>query len=288
VADAAAADRSSAAALYELLPPAPATTPAAEKSAPSTSPVSATASTAATADNPTATSTPAAGHMDQSSAPAVTTETVIVPASMPAPSYIRQGGGLPPSTTEIPQSIGPPEPGTAEIERNAANSQAINYEAQPNPQQIDPQMRSLQDFINEGDESSPLGVDLREDQRKLNSGEVANGLLIIGVHTGSPAAKVGLHACRRTARNVLEGVAVAATLFFPPAVLAVPLLDNVNLGESYDMIIGVDGKRVTNFMDFEDSMRDLQPGERVYLSIVRNGDRMQVPVQVGSMSIAPF
>ncbi len=290
----AAADTASAAgAALRAAPAAPAAaaTPVAAKPG-VTSSAPASPSSAATADNPSPAadnSATAGAHTDQSSTPVVTTETVIVPATMPAPAYVKQGGNLPPSTTEIPQSGGPPEPGTAEIERNAIDAQAINYEAQPNPQEIDPQMRSLQDFINEGDESSPIGVDLREEQRKLNSGEVANGLLIIGVHDGSPAAKVGLHAYRRTARNVLEGVAVAATLFFPPAVLAVPLLDQANFGESYDMIIGVDGTRVSNFMDFEDSMRNLQPGETVYLSIVRNGDRMQVPVRVGSsMSIAPF
>jgi S1-C subfamily serine protease len=54
------------------------------------------------------------------------------------------------------------------------------------------------------------------------------------------------------------------------------------------MIIGVDGARVVNYLDFEDRMRDVQPGEIVYLSIVRNGDRVQVPVQVQSLSTAPF
>jgi S1-C subfamily serine protease len=220
--------------------------------------------------------------------PSVTTETVIVPTSIPAPSYIRQGGGLPPSTTEIPQSIGAPEPAAEEIDRNAADAQVITYEAQQNPQLIEPQLHSLQEFISEDDESSPLGMELREERRKLNSGEVANGLLIVGVRDGSAAAKGGLHACQRTARNVLEGAAVAASLFFPPAVLAVPLLEQVSLGDSYDMIIGVDGTRVANFLDFEDRMRDVQPGEIVYLSIVRNGDRVQVPVHVQTLSPAVF
>jgi hypothetical protein len=279
----AAADTASAAALYEPLPPASAGTSAAGKSAVSTSPAS-IKSSAATADP----SAPSESNTDQAPAPAVTTETVIVPASMPAPSYSRLGGGLRPSTPEIPQPTGGPEPGTAEIDRNVADAEAINYEARLNPQQIDPKLRSLQDFISEGDESSSLGVDLREEQRKLNSGEVANGLLIVGVRDGSPAAQGGLHASRHTARNVATGLAVAASLVFPPAVLAVPLLEQVNLGDSYDMIIGVDGTRVTNFMDFEDSLRYVQPGEIVYLSIVRNGDRVQVPVHVGSLTIAPF
>jgi len=234
-------------------------------------------------------SAPAVSHPDSPSTPRVTTE-VIVPSSMPAPSYVKEGADLPPSTTEIPQAPeapqpstadGAPEPSTAEID-NAADAQAIYYQAHQNPQMIDPQLHSLQEFINEGDESSPLGVELREERRKLNSGEIADGLTIVDVRNGSAADKGGLHPCRHIARNVLQGVALAAALFFPPAVLAVPILEQVGVGETYDMIIGVDGTRVVNFLDFEDRMRDVQPGEIVYLSIVRNGDRMQVPLHVGS------
>ena len=270
--------------MYEPITAARAPTPADRKSAHSASPASAARSSAAIAD----TAAPAASPPEQPTAPPVTTETVIVPASMPAPSYLRQGGGLPRSTTEIPQSFGAPEPGTAEIGRNAADAQVINYEARQNPQMIDPQLHSLQEFINEGDQSSPLGVELREEQRKLNSGEIANGLLIVGVRSGSAAAKGGLRASRHTARNLLAGAAVAASLFFPPAVLVVPILDQVKFGDSYDMIIGVDGARVANYLDFEDRMRDVQPGEIVYLSIVRNGERVQVPLHVQALATAPF
>ncbi len=274
-----------AAAKYELLPPAPSPAKSADASAaPDSSAVADDDSPADSSADPTAT--------DDAAAPAaashVTTETVIVPASIPAASYVTQSGNMPPSTTEIPQSVGPPEPGTAEINRNEADAQAIDYEAAQNPQLIDPQLRSLQEFINEGDESSPLGIDLREDQRKLNSGEIANGLTIVAVRKGSAAAKVGLQPARRTAHNVLEGAAVAAMLVFPPAVMAVPLLEQFNLNDTYDMIIGVDGNRVSTFIDFEDQMRNVQPGEIVYLSIVRNGDRVQVPVHVESISLAPF
>lgn len=42
------------------------------------------------------------------------------------------------------------------------------------------------------------------------------------------------------------------------------MLDSTQVGESYDMIIGVDGTRVMNFLDFQDRMTDLQPGEVIY------------------------
>jgi S1-C subfamily serine protease len=64
------------------------------------------------------------------------------------------------------------------------------------------------------------------------------------------------------------------------SVLVIPALDYMQVGESYDMIIGVDGSRVTNFLDFQDRMRDLQPGEIVYLSILRDGKRLQITMPV--------
>ncbi|MGA2409291.1 MAG: PDZ domain-containing protein [Candidatus Binataceae bacterium] len=156
----------------------------------------------------------------------------------------------------------------------------LNYERYQNPELYEPQLHSLQEFINEQDNTSPIGVEVREDQRKLEGGTEATGLLIIGVTPGSPAAKAGLHAHTDTARNVLEGAAVAGAMVFPPAVLFIPILANVPIGDNYDLIIAVDGWRVMNFVEFEDRMRDVQPGEIVYLTVVRNGKRLQVAVQV--------
>jgi S1-C subfamily serine protease len=121
---------------------------------------------------------------------------------------------------------------------------------------------------------------VREGQRQLKSGEAADGLLIVEIVGGSPAAQAGLRAYRHLATDLLQAGSVAAALIFPPAILAVPIFEQVHVGDSYDLIIGVDGNRVTNFLDFEDRMREVQPGEIVYLSIVRNGERMQIPVHV--------
>ena len=151
-----------------------------------------------------------------------------------------------------------------------------------------PPIGSLQDFMSEGDITSPLGIEVREDKRRLKGGGEAQGLLIIDVFAGSPAARAGLHRYHRAMRDALETAAVAGALFFPPAVLLVPVFDQVHLGESYDLIIGVDGTRVTNFLDFEERVRDVQSGEIVYFSIVRNGERMQIPVPVPDNLAGPI
>lgn len=158
-----------------------------------------------------------------------------------------------------------------------------DYEASQNPEMMNPNLHSLNEYLNETDEVSPLGLRLREERRRLKYGGAAEGLLIVNITPGSPAANAGLHAYNRTTKNVFEGAAFGASLVFPPAIFAIPLFDAVPFGESYDLIIGVDASRVTNFLEFENQVRDLQPGEIVYLNVVRDGSRLQVPVQVPAL-----
>jgi PDZ domain len=198
-----------------------------------------------------------------------------------------------PATAEIPQAASMPSQASsmrapAAPEPAATQSGGIpdysdgviQYEQARTPELGGPPVRSLQDFMSEGDITSPLGIEVREDRRKLKTGEDAQGLLIVDVIAGSPAARAGLHPYRRATRDVLETVAVAGALFFPPAVLLVPAFDQVHVGDTYDLIIGVDGSRVTNFLDFEDRLREVQPGEIVYFSVIRNGERRQIRMQV--------
>jgi S1-C subfamily serine protease len=75
-------------------------------------------------------------------------------------------------------------------------------------------------------------------------------------------------------------VTVVAAMAFPPAIFALPIVAAVPLGETSDLIIAVDASRVMNFEDFEEQMRDLEPGEIVYLTVVRDGIRLQASLQV--------
>ncbi len=143
------------------------------------------------------------------------------------------------------------------------------------------QLRRLQQFDSEGELSTPFGMQLREARRTLKSGEEADGLLITAVEKGSPAAAVGLHAYKHNVHDALTAAAMVGAVFSGGlAVVVIPALDYMQVGESYDLIIGVDGSRVTNFIDFQDRMRDLQPGEVIYLSVVRDGKRLQVTMPV--------
>lgn len=221
--------------------------------------------------------------------PAAKTETILVPYSVPSPQYVKGSTAQSAATTEIPQALPDGGPGsTANGEMGVASGQVVNYQQYQNAQQIDPQLRSLQEFIQEGDNTSSLGIEVQEAQRRTRSGKMADGLVIVGVIKGSPADLAGLRAYRRTTSDVIKVVAVGAALVFPPAVLVAALADQVNIGDTYDLIIGVDGTRVTNFLDFEDRIREVQPGEIVYLNIIRNGTRMQVPVSVPANLAMPL
>jgi hypothetical protein len=217
------------------------------------------------------------------------TETILVPYSVPSPQYVKGSATQSAATTEIPQALPDGGAGSAATgEMGAASGQIVNYQQYQNAQGIDPQLRSLQEFIQEGDNTSSLGIEVQEAQRKTRSGKMANGLVIVGVIKGSPADLAGLRAYRRTTSDVIKVVAVGAALVFPPAVLVAAMADQVSIGETYDLIIGVDGTRVTNFLDFEDRIHEVQPGEIVYINIVRNGARMQVPVNVPANLAMPL
>ncbi len=135
-------------------------------------------------------------------------------------------------------------------------------------------------YIMEGDQASALGFDCREARGTLKTGEQTEGLMIVHVEKDSAAAKAGLRPYKHIAHNVITGAAIGAALVFPPAILILPVVEYTEVGESYDMIIGVDGQPVHNFVDFEDRMRYVQPGELVYFNVVRGGKRLQIAVPV--------
>jgi len=194
--------------------------------------------------------------------------------------------GAQPGTVEIPPANPvdasqqqPPSP-ALESQPTDESSEVARYREEQSGQ-----------FDSEDELSTPFGMQLRKARRTLKSGEQADGLLITAVEKNSPAAAVGLHAYSHGVHDALTGVAMAGALvlFMVPggqfAILLMPVLGSMQVGESYDMIIGVDGSRVRNFLDFQDGMHDLQPGEVIYLSVVRNGKRVEVTMPVPATAL---
>jgi PDZ domain len=171
----------------------------------------------------------------------------------------------------------PPASSSADSQSSTEPNQITDYEQEQSGMPPE-QLQRLREYDSGEDLTTPIGMELREERRALKSGEEADGLLVVAVAKGSPAAEAGLHASSSAKHDVATGVAIAAAMFFPPAILLIPALDYSAVGQSYDLIIGVDGSRVRNFLDFQDRTRNLEPGEMIYLSVVRDGKRLQVTV----------
>jgi S1-C subfamily serine protease len=162
-----------------------------------------------------------------------------------------------------------------------ADGNAITSSPMQSSANIDPNVRSLDEYMQGGAiEVSPIGLELRQDQRELKSGESVKGLLIVAVANGSPAASAGLEAPQEAPKQALAAIAVAGSVAFPPAIILLPLFASLPIGQGGDFIIAVDGSRVRNVLDFEDDIRNAQPGEIIYLTIIRDGSRLQVQVHI--------
>jgi hypothetical protein len=144
----------------------------------------------------------------------------------------------------------------------------------------DPEPQGLKGYLDANEQISVFGIDLRVESR--TAGKEIQGLLVVDIEPGSPGAAAGLHPYRQPIRDVLNGVAMLGVMTFPPAIIVAPLVGSVPLHESYDLVIGIDGFRVASFLDFYERVRDTRPGEVVYLNILRNGHRVQVPLQITS------
>jgi S1-C subfamily serine protease len=215
-------------------------------------------------------------------ASAAASPTAAGPSNM-VPTPLNDNIQVPPGTAEIAPAS-PADPSQHQASSGAPDSndgsEVARYQEEQSGMPPE-QLKALQDFDSEGELSTPFGMQLREAKRSLKTGEEADGLLITAVAKGSPAAAVGLRPYTHTVHDALAAAAMVGAVFSGGlSVIVIPALDYMQVGESYDMIIGVDGSRVTNFLDFQDRMRDLQPGEVVYLSILRDGRRVQVTMPV--------
>lgn len=199
-----------------------------------------------------------------------------------APSAVNAPPYPPGSSTEIPQALSQSTVPAGQSANSAGGSGNFSQDSQSDaePEPLPPDVGSLRDFIAQGASTeSPLGVQLRPNCTELGSQE-ACGLEVLGVRPGSPAAKAGIKPYHALAHHVLDGAAVAAAFVFPPAILGLAIIDSTQIGESYDLIIGVDGTRVRSIIDFENATADLRPGDVTYVMIVRDGKRVQLPVRL--------
>lgn len=197
---------------------------------------------------------------------------------------------LSPSTTEIPSAIIPdaqgadPAEGVAPADSGNSGPDASSEREQEPAAELRQQNQDLHDFMEEEEATSSLGMVLQEAHRGVDGDGEVEGLLVVDVLPGTPAAQAGLRGLHTGVNTALSGVAIAAAFIFPPAILAAAVINGTQVGESYDLIIGVDSERVTNFLEFSDLISRASPGELVYLNISRNGKRMLQVVSIPATS----
>ncbi|HJR71399.1 MAG TPA: trypsin-like peptidase domain-containing protein, partial [Gammaproteobacteria bacterium] len=102
-----------------------------------------------------------------------------------------------------------------------------------------------------------LGITSRDDISRRLLGDDVDGVLVLEVASGSPAARAGLRATERTASG------------------------RIALG---DVIEAVDGRRVESFATLVNVLDAREFGDRVTLTIRRGEQRLEVPVTLGTAS----
>lgn len=96
--------------------------------------------------------------------------------------------------------------------------------------------------------------------------ETGQGLAIVKVAEGGPAAEAGLRGFRRVTQQRQQGGFVYKT---------------ETIDRSYaDRIVAVDGEPVNTGVGFRDKIWDYKPGDTVTLTIVRQGRKIDVPVRL--------
>ena len=122
--------------------------------------------------------------------------------------------------------------------------------------------RAAEDLISKGHVSrATLGVEGRALWPGLAEAlhlSVEKGILVERVTAGGPAAQAGI---RGGTKSVLAG------------------LQELRIGG--DVLIAVNGKPITSQMDLNLLLNRARPGETVTLTIIRDGQKMDVPVKLG-------
>lgn len=165
----------------------------------------------------------------------------------------------------------------------ASMSNASDTYSQGGLGSVEDYMSNNQDYRNtsrgfSGDYVSLLGITVGNGEGTLEDGREFDGVEIIEVFPGGSAAAAGLKGQRRQVQTLMILATVAASVVFPPAVMGVALLGSSHIGESHEFVIAVDAIRTHDVNDFEAALEQAKPGETVYLTVVRNGQREQLNV----------
>ena len=115
-----------------------------------------------------------------------------------------------------------------------------------------------------------IGASVRDGWAELIDGHIVSGAEVIHVQAQGPAASAGIRAARLTVFARISSLLQAADSSFR--------LDGS------DVIFAADGERIRSTLDLVDRIQGLATGECVYLTIARQGQRVQIHLMAGDAS----
>jgi hypothetical protein len=181
------------------------------------------------------------------------------------------------ATLEIP-GIGLPDSATEEGADGVGTR--AEYEQAPKDAPVSSSAQNINDgsgFDLETRVARLIGITV-DDEIIQRDGHGVEGIIIVSVVKNSPAARAGLRGEGTALQHVLKAGVVVCSVFFPPGFMALPFIEEHDVGKSYDLIIAVDGERVRDVLGLDDAVEKAQSGEIVYLSVIRGSRHLQIPV----------
>ena len=127
---------------------------------------------------------------------------------------------------------------------------------------------------------APIGALLQRNCARLAQGQLACGLAVLEIRPGSSAALAGIRPYSGLVHTLLGASVMGTAMVFPPALAALGLVEESHVGEKYDLILAVDGQRVRRIRDFQDAISDARFGDIIYVTILRAGKRLQIPMRI--------
>jgi hypothetical protein len=123
---------------------------------------------------------------------------------------------------------------------------------------------SADDYVRSGPafpttyEDPLMGIEVNNGWGELKSGQRLSGVEILRVTPDGPGAAAGLQSQRAAVQTALTIALTVGAIFFPPAILGLIEVQQSGLGESYDLIMAVDGQR-TRVMSMTSGARSARP-----------------------------
>jgi S1-C subfamily serine protease len=127
---------------------------------------------------------------------------------------------------------------------------------------------------------APLGIDVTNGAAQLSDGRAIRGARVCSVRPDTAGAAAGLRDPQTVASALLTAGLIIGTVFFPPAMLGIAIVQGAGIGKSFDLTVAVDGQRIHNVSDLHDALNEATAGQMVYLVVIRKGQRESIVIRL--------